>query len=500
LLKQSRQAAGLTQEGLAARAGLSARVISDLERNVNHAPRSATVQLLIGALPLSASERELLESTANSSAADVDARALPAGAAQAHAPSPELAECKGAPRLVGRAREQALLERHVAGDGPPLLVVGGEPGVGKTGLLQEAACLAAARGLHVLRGTSPALGLESARNPVVDALRQDIQGRSPVQLRRHLPGCAWLVHLLPELAAGPVEPVPLASVTAEQADALTAKAVVRFLANVAGPAGTLLVLDNLHDADAAALDLLARLIQSAADVPLRIVGAHRDRQATRAHALGSLLARLAQEQLVQHVTLGPLSGEESAELLAQLLEGGPVPGAAWRQRVLEETGGVPFYLVAWAQEFRARQLEASPDEVPWSVRQSIEYRIDAVSPPVRPVLEAVAMAGGRSDYPVLQALTAWPDEQLFEALEAACRERLLEEEGPGYRFAYGVVRRVVERHLSHARRLLFSRRLAALAESPPSRPSELDERGYHLAVLRRHQRQTAAARPETSDS
>jgi hypothetical protein len=61
-----------------------------------------------------------------------------------------------------------------------------------------------------------------------------------------LRGCAWLVRLLPELAGGPIEPLPPWTVSPEQERRLMVGAVERFLANVAGPAGTLLVLDDLQ--------------------------------------------------------------------------------------------------------------------------------------------------------------------------------------------------------------------------------------------------------------
>jgi transcriptional regulator with XRE-family HTH domain len=493
LLKQSRQAAGLTQEALAARAGLSARAISDLERTVNHVPRPGTVQLLVAALPLSALERQLFEAAASTAVADVEAsRPRPAKSRGSAQDLPEQGEYWGAPRLVGRAAEQALLERHLGGDGPPLLVIGGEPGIGKTHLLQEATRLAATHQLHVLRGTSPPVHRDRASDPVVDALRHELRTRSPVHLRRDLQGCAWLVCVLPELASGPIEPLPTGPLEPEQVDALSAAAVMRFVTNVAGPAGTLVALDNLQDADDAALDRLARLVQSAADVPVRIIAAYRD----RAPGLASLLSRLSHEQLIRHITLEPLSRTDAGALLTHLLEAGPRPPTGWQKRVLEEAGGVPYYLVSWAHELRAGQLGPVADAVPWAIRQSIRNRVDAMPPVVKPILEAIAIAGGRAAYPLLVALIARPDEQLFEALEGACRERLLEEEGQTYRFAYGVVRRVVEGDLSQARRAVLSRRFRAIMDRAPSSgtmpdsertASELEERTYHLAVLRRHQ-------------
>jgi hypothetical protein len=184
-----------------------------------------------------------------------------------------------------------------------------------------------------------------------------------------------------------------------------------------------------------------------------------------------------------------------------------------RQRVLHEAGGVPFYLAAWAQELRADESDAAGEDVPWAIAQSVRYRIDALSPDVRPVLEAIVVAGGRSAAPLLAALTVRPDQQLLEALDAACCEHLLEEDAEVYRFAYPAVQRVVETDLSPVRRLFLDRRLAAFRRAAPFRlpgtlnpgapehVSELEEREYHLSVLRHHQRRarvlpTAVRNPE----
>jgi predicted ATPase len=313
-----------------------------------------------------------------------------------------------------------------------------------------------------------------------------------------------LVRLLPELASGPLEPPPASTPDAEQASVLTARAVLRYLSNVGSPAGTLLILDDLHQADPSAVELLGRLVQSASDVRLRILAAQREAPSTHAPELRSVLARLAHEQLVHHVRLGPLSREEAATLLAQLLLGRFAPPMRWRQRILDEAGGVPFYLAAWAQELRT-EPDGTADDTPWAIRQSVGDRIDALSPGVRPVLEAMVVAGGRAPAALLVALTGRPEQELLGALEGARGGGLVEEDGQVYRFANGAVRRVVEADLSSARRLVLDRRLAALRRVAPFRravpstsktagledASELEEREYHLAVLRRHQRLTS---------
>jgi hypothetical protein len=365
--------------------------------------------------------------------------------------------------------------------------------------LQEAASLATARGLEVLQGAVSSTGQDEPRDPLVDALRKAVARRSPLHLRQDLQGCAWLVRALPELAFGPIQPLPLESLPPEQEVVLTVRAVTRFLSNVAGPAGVLLTLDNLQYSDAAALAALARLVRSAADVPLRIIGAYRDGDMAGGDGLSWLFASLAQDQLMRHATLRPLSMDDAADLLlATLLEPGRI-SAKWLQGVLDASGGVPFYLVAWAQELNLLRAEPADNYVPWSIRQSVRYRIDAAPPAVALVLEAIAAAGGRASYPLLVALTAQPEETLLSALDAAVRARLVDEDGQAYLFAYEVIRHVVEADLSHARRLVLRRRLTAVipresgsiwgGRSPGTQgraATDAAERAYHLAVLRRH--------------
>src|SRR5881227_338825 len=97
-------------------------------------------------------------------------------------PSSLLAPSPSAPPFVGRARELALLERHLAGLGPPVLLLAGEPGIGKTSLLCAAARRAPDCGWSVLEGGCQRRGGQEPYAPLLQALERHFHHRAPARL------------------------------------------------------------------------------------------------------------------------------------------------------------------------------------------------------------------------------------------------------------------------------------------------------------------------------
>src|SRR5947199_2298309 len=100
--------------------------------------------------------------------------------------------------LVGRAQELALLEQ-VLTDGPPVLLVAGEPGIGKSRLLQAGIERAKAQGWSVLMGRCHRRSGQEPYAPLVGALADSLRHQSPPVLRHHVEGFTWMVRLLPQL-------------------------------------------------------------------------------------------------------------------------------------------------------------------------------------------------------------------------------------------------------------------------------------------------------------
>jgi predicted ATPase len=266
-------------------------------------------------------------------------------------------------------------------------------------------------------------------------------------------------------------------------------AVGRFLANIGGPAGTLLVLDDLQWAGEDALDLVTTLARLEPERPLRAVIAYRETEVRAQDALNLFLADLSRDELAARLGLGVLSDGAAAELLGQLL--GQLPDdtaagdASLRQQVLRRAGGVPFFLVSYARSLRATD-RAAAEPVPWDAGQSVRQRVAAVSATTRALLGVAAIIGRVVPGGLLVEVAGRPEEETLGALEAAGEARLLLQEsaeGNAYRFVHDLIREVVEADLSPARRTALHRRVAAALERRPrhERVSRAADLAYHYA-------------------
>ncbi len=469
LLKRHRRATGLTQEELAGQAELSVEAISALERGVSRAPHKDTVELLANALGLTSQERAVFAASARMRG---EAESLP------------LSHVYSAPAeegpLVGRDRQLAAIDRHLAGSGPPVLLIAGEPGIGKSRLLREAAKRGRGGGWRVLCGSSSWLGsqdpyacmLQEPYACMLDALHSYIRVQTPTQLRADLRECGWMVSLLPELAESGVLSPPAASLPPEQEKRLMRGAVVRFLATIAGPAGTLLLLDDLQWAGADGLELLLALMQSPAGAPLRVIGTYRDTEVAPQSPLAGALGELAHARLAHQMRLGPLQPEEAATLFAHLVADSPDGDAAVSERVLARAGGVPFFLVSCAEGLRSGSLSSSgPDSVPWDIAETVRQRIASLPESAHELLAVAAVVDrpvSRSIVLAAAARPAWDEGELARGLDEASRARLLMEPEPEtYQFAHNLVRDVVWNDVGTAYRATLHRRVAEVLERQP---------------------------------
>jgi tetratricopeptide (TPR) repeat protein/transcriptional regulator with XRE-family HTH domain len=463
-LKRLRRRAGLTQEALAGRAGFSTTYVGMLERG-ERLPLQSTIEVLARALMTTADEAAALAAIRHDGAPYPDRQDAP----------------NHVPALIGRLVEQERLERHLAGEGPPVLLQAGEPGMGKTRLLEEAAAHGTRRGWTVLQAGCRRHGGDESYSPILQALERFLGGQRRSATRRALRGCAWLSRLLPELAELVGEPLPSAVLPRDLERRLVFAAAARFLGRIGGRRGTLLVLDDLQWAGADAVDLLMFLARQGNEQPsqVRVLGAYRHTELGANPALSRAIEDLAQAGLLTQYMLAPLDAEDARRLLQGWLPDPATLSLERQEQILRQTAGVPFFIRSYAQAVRTGAVNAAGQDLPETVIQSIRQRIAALPDRAREVVQAAAVVGREVPWALLAAIPLRSDHRLLEGLEAACEAGLLEERDGGYRFVHDIIQEVVEADLGAARRMLLHQRIAEAMQAE-GKAGDSEDLAYHF--------------------
>jgi len=367
------------------------------------------------------------------------------------------------PSLVGRgpllAELRAALDAALAGHGS-LVLITGEPGIGKTALITTLAGEAASRGVRVGWGRCAEGEGAPAFWPWTQVLRAT--GGLP----------SGQDHLAPPVAGITSADPPPAGITREAADRFRIfDLVARQLAGAAAGSGLLVVLDDLHWADPDSLGLLEFAARQLGSSRLLLVGSYRPDDA------GDRLRRVAATAAAAAVI--PLEGLGVAgvsELMAQITDG-PVPSAA-AAAMHSRTGGNPLFV---RELTRLRQSRAAAGDR-WadsatvdSVREVIDRRLARLSQPCIRMLTLAALDGEklrpwlltaalRSTALDTAAVTAADVPALAEEA-AAVRVLAADQDGSGFRFAHDLFREVLASALPPAARRGLHRDLGVALET-----------------------------------
>ncbi len=367
--------------------------------------------------------------------------------------------------LVGRAREQALLREGLAaalaGRGG-LVLIGGEAGIGKTALAEALGEEAAARGATLAVGRCYDLTDTPPYGPWVELF-----ARFPAAPTAGL------------LGDGAAEGV------AGQA-ALFAR-VRDFLATAAAARPLVLLLDDLHWADPASLDLLRFLARGLAALPALVLVTYRADELTRRHALYTLLPALVREARATRLDLRRLD-DAAVRALVRARYDLPADGESRLVAYLQEHAeGNPFYLGELLRTLEEEgQIGAgnlgdlARVPVPPLLRQIIEGRLARLGEEARRLLGVAAVIGQTVPLALWAAVGGVGEDALLAVLEPAVEARLLEAEadGAGVRFAHALIREALYEGLLPPRRRAWHRRVGeALAGLPDPDPDAVH---YHL--------------------
>ena len=477
-LRRRRKALDLTQEALAATVSCTRFTIRKIEADERR-PSRRLAERLADKLAIPLPERDAFLQAARS-VRGVEKLAVDRLPLAKPGPRPGAGDRELDPRLrgddelgpfVGRANEYGLLvgllARLTAGSGHVVLLEG-EPGIGKSRLMQEIAAYGAAQDLRTLATNCYEIERAMAYQPVIDLVSQALEHVAPEALGRLAPvALSEIAGLVPAIA----ERVAVQSLSADFPQARQARlfqAIVQLFEAAAGGRQVVVMADDIQWADDASAQFFHYLARQAASRPLLLVCAYRDEELDSQERLAGLVGSLRRESHARHIPLARLQVSDAETLVQRLADPRlKVPGLA--ARLHRETDGNPFFLMSMLHSLT--EGEAPVDlsgelPLPEALRASVRARLSHVDALARAVLDAAAVLGRRFDFETLLAVTRKPEEELLHALEALVRRRLLREasEDGFYDFSHDKVREVVYRGIVAARRRALHRAVAEALE------------------------------------
>jgi DNA-binding SARP family transcriptional activator/predicted ATPase len=367
------------------------------------------------------------------------------------------------PPLVGRTAELALLDAELArvrqGSARVVLITG-ELGVGKTHLWQQ---WTSAQQATVLHTYALEIGEPLPFGPLLTLFRRPGPAQQIVRSPSPLAPIwlAELARLLPEIAQDDLPVRPDVSSAEERARLFQALAeAIRLLI---GPLA-ILVIDDLHWADATTLDFLLYLSDYLREQPLLLIGCFRPPEANE--RLLALQATWLRHGVLQALSLSRLSTAEAQTLLNTW---GTTASAQQQAHWIEQSGGNPYFL----RELWYANASEPPDDLIALVRARLQASIPAWA---NQTLQAVAILGGDADFAVIKATCGRSEEETINALDALVDAGVLVLQGERYQFAHPLVATIVRQELAPARRAFLHRRAAqALERSSIATPGRLVE-------------------------
>jgi DNA-binding SARP family transcriptional activator len=371
--------------------------------------------------------------------------------------------CVGRDPMLARLREQ--LARADGGEGR-LILLSGEPGVGKTRLTAELAADARRRGACVLWGGGGAHANHLAYGPFAVALEDYVASLPDAErdeLARRYPA---LAHYVPSLG--------LRSELTHMVDRpgddqlYFVGAIVRLLTDLAQARPVVLVLGDLHELNCSSLELLQYLAHLAVQRRWLIIGTFREEGVSARSDLWRMIGATMREGLCLHLEVQNLARQYCDELVRAMLPGGDVDDALLDQVHVWSLGN-PLFVEELVRVMRDRAelvltngcwyiAPSHPACVPTRVRILVAMRMALMEESLRRVLTLAAAAGGtevsltalRTGAAALQPPVS--DATLFDALDRALEIRILEERQGAYAFRHPLVRSALYEGLSEHRR------------------------------------------------
>ena len=401
-------------------------------------------------------------------------------------------------KLIGRDRElaeaQAHWQRALGGEGRVLLI-SGEPGIGKTRLTRELVARAQATGAIILSAECYAEG-GAPYAPIAQAFRDAmVDPRYPIEKLR-LPEVV-IVDML-KLALDPRARQPSADLDPQAEQQRLFESVVAWISALTARAPTLLFVDDVHWADAGTLALLRHVARRSRKLRLLIVLPYREIELDEARPLNDMLGDLSRERLVARVKLTRLTEQQTREMLQSMLGDECTPELAGS--IYRETEGNPFFIEEVVKVLVEEEKLYRDDgrwccaainavEIPQSVRVTIQSRVSKLPDLVQETLRLAAVLGREFDFDVLRQAAGGDEDDLIHALEIAEQAQLIEElhragsagraRTTAFSFAHALIPSTLRESLGGLRRQRLHRRVVVAIAA--LRPDDFETLAYHAA-------------------
>lgn len=389
---------------------------------------------------------------------------------------------------TGRDREYGLLadayDRAVKGHGTAVIVLG-EPGEGKSRLVDELLRKVAKGDLWLLRGQALRGERAVPYAPWSEAVRSFVRGAPPAVLTRaagaHL---AEIARLAPEVADRIGAAATLPPAQPELAEDRLMEGIIQFFLNLSAQAPVVLFLDDAQWADPYSQRLIRRAVKAVPGHAWLLVVAAREHDPSESPGVGELWDDCRREPTCVSVPLGRLSPPEFDRFLDSLV---PSPGLAPALRGMfhERCDGNPWF----AEELLRQQIEggvlrrsdagwtvpsSTELRIPETVQQLLRDRLERMDPATLQVLRAASVAGTRVGFSLLRQVCGLPEDLMVICVERALQARLLEERAGAGReielaFRDALTRDVLYEQLSLVRARAYHRKVAEELEKLPER-------------------------------
>ncbi|MFQ6026168.1 MAG: helix-turn-helix transcriptional regulator [Dehalococcoidia bacterium] len=404
--------------------------------------------------------------------------------------------------FVGRQREMGelrkALEDVLSGQGR-LVMLAGEPGIGKTRTAEELEIYAAGQGFQVLWGRCYEGEGSPPYWPWIQPLRDYVQQASPDHLLAQMgPGAADIAEILPELRDKLPDLQPPPSLEPEQARFRLFDSITKFLKNSAQRQPLVLVLDDLHWADRSSLLLLEFLVREIGRSRLLLLGTYRDMELSRQHPLAETLGELTRQRLSQRLLLRGLGQEDTARLFETATDLAPPPGLV--QTVHTQTDGNPLFVteIVRLQAQEGELISQNPADgdswrirIPEGVREAIGRRLNRLSQYCNETLTLASVLGREFTLDQLQLLIEdRSEDRLLDVLEEALQAQVIEElpRAVGrYQFTHALIQETLAEELSLNRKVRLHASIAEALEILYG-----SEVGSHASELAHHFSQAEA--------